>query len=265
MSRVIAVIATERTGTNYFCDLMIKSLSINGMYEIFHPDMPYGLNDVLIAKALNKSLKEISALDNKLKAKLVKSNPKHIIDVLVRHEQKTSLFKIFPGHLNSSVVKSSILENPDVIKVIIDRSPLDVYISQHKAGSISKWGHVDTTDIKINLDRCQFDAWFKNRKEWYDVCSNTVENSNQKYVYINYSDIESRTPEELVNFFIQLMAECDCKLIKSDAIVSNLMKKQDNSQSPAHKVKNWPQFERSFPGGVIDSHYFSGFLNENDY
>lgn len=263
MPNVIALIATERTGTNYFCDLMGKSLNINRMYEIFHPDVPYGLEDALIAKALNKSFKEVAGLNNKEKARLVRGNPGQIVDGLVNYGEKDSLFKVFSGHLDHSFVKTGILKRPDIIKVIIDRSPLDVYISQQKAGTISKWGNVDTTGIKINLDRRQFDAWFKTRKSWYDFCVHTLKRSNQKCVSINYTDIETRTPEALVDFFIGLMATHGCNLTRSDVAVRGLMKKQDNSQGPWQKVGNWEQFKASFALGEIDPRYFSGFLDFN--
>ena len=261
MSDVIAIIATERTGTNYFCDLIIKALDINGMYEIFHPDVSYGLSDVLISRALSREFKSVCSLNRKEKADLVRANPELVLDGLASHSAKTSVFKIFPGHLHDKVVREAILENHNVRKVVIDRSPLDVFISQHKAGSIAKWGGVDTTGLKVDLDRKKFDAWFKSRSAWYEQAKNITINSGQAITYLNYRDIESRSPEALVEFFINQMAEVGCKLLKSDHPVSDLMKRQDKSAGPAEKVSNWCVFEATFPSGKVDDSLLRGFLS----
>jgi hypothetical protein len=261
MSEVIALIATERTGTNYFCDLMIKALDINGMYEIFHPDVSYGLGDVLISKALSREFKLVASLSKKEKANLVRANPKLILDGLAQHSEKPSVFKIFPGHLRDEVVRKVILENDNIRKVVIDRSPLDVFISQHKAGSIAKWGGVDTTELRVDLDRGRFDAWFKSRFEWYQQAKRTTLNSGQVMTYLNYTDIESRSPEALADFFINQMKEVGCELLKSDQQLSELMKKQDKSAGPAEKVNNWDVFESTFPSGAVDESLLRGFLS----
>jgi hypothetical protein len=260
MSEVIAIIATERTGTNYFCDLLIKALNINGMYEIFHPDVSFGLSDALISKALSREVKLVASLNKREKADLVRANPGLILQGLASHSEKPGVFKIFPGHLQGKAVRATILENEKIHKVVIDRSPLDVFVSQYKARSIAKWRGVDTTGLRIDLDRKQFDTWFNSRSAWYEQARNITLNSGQAMTYLNYTDIESRSPEALVDFFISQMKEVGCELSKSDQQVSDLMKKQDKNTMLAEKVNNWDAFEATFPSGQVDENLLRGFL-----
>lgn len=260
MFKVIALIASERTGTNYFCGLMAKALNINGMYEIFHPEMPFGLNDLIISKSLGKEFKIISALSPKDKADLLRKEPEKILNGLMKYSEKPSLFKVFSSHLKLKKLKKSILENSEVLKVFIDRSPIDVFISLRKAALLSKWGNVDTTDLKIDIDKLGFETWFKQKKEWYDFCVNAVETSNQNYISINYVDIDRFSPEELINHFLGQLSDHGCVLERLNNDFSELMQKQDRSKSVYEKVKNWEQFKNSFPNREVPKRYFIGFM-----
>jgi len=261
MPRIIAILATPRTGTNYLCGLLAQSLDINGMYEIFHPDVPYGLDDRLIALSLGRELDGIAALDDKGTATLVRANSKPILDGLLEHETRPSLFKVFPTHLTQTETEKNVLLNSAMAKIIVDRSPLDVYISWRKASAVDKWDRIDTTSVRIQLRRRRFEKWYEERKRWYDFYYETLTGASQRYGYLNYAEIERLGSEGLVDRFIELAGQLGCELTRSTESPRNLLEKQDRNLSPAEKVDNWDKFERSFPGGRIDEKYTTGFLN----
>ncbi|KZX58398.1 hypothetical protein A3709_02750 [Halioglobus sp. HI00S01] len=242
-SKLIAIIATERTGTNYFCDLVGKGLQLKQMWEIFHPSVPFGLTPEDIASGCNIPIERVQKMSDIDRASLVRKNCRGIVTYLSGHEE-TSLFKIFPNHLNAKQVRRQILKNQKVQKVIIDRNVIDVYVSELKAVHIQKWGHVDTSEIRVMIDFGRFKKWLQERRRWYSHALEILQSSGQDYIYYPYSKISSLSPEDLVHDFHSSLSSMGIEVESREGELENLLQKQDRSKSYSEKVKNWDEFQR---------------------
>lgn len=260
MPKLIAIIAIERTGTNYFCNLVRQLINMNGMYELFHPEEPFGLSPALWGEIFGVDADRIVSVPKIEMARAVVSDPARVVEGLRRFEKRPSLFKIFPGHIALSKVRDQILLNSAIIKIFIDRSPIDVFISQLKAGKVSKWKNLDTTDIRVSLKRKQIENWYINRKEWYDFCVHILEKSRQDYGYINYEKIDKLSPVDLVGQFIKLVSELGCRLELNNDTIINTMMKQDRGKQASDKVDNWEDFLESFESRDSINKLYDGFL-----
>lgn len=248
----IAWISLPRTGTNYLCDLLQNHHRIESHYEIFHKLKFYGQNRNRVISCINK--KYSTSFSNYKDTKLIKwihSNPQELLTVLKDLSKENYFsFKIFPGQLNQNLVKEAIIDDKSIKKILVKRNLLDVYVSREFALKLGKWGNINTSTMKLEINFEEFTKWFNWVDRWYKLFEEGLTNTGQSYSVLNYKVLHSQsTDRDKFIYLIELLKTVDINLDLSEEVIANIqntisVKKQDKRTNIADKIANYLEFER---------------------
>jgi len=241
-NRSVAIIATARTGTNYLIGLLKNGTDLSCGSEIFHPNQCFGLSATLIADlvALVPDNGQMPTTEQE-HADLVRYNAVRVIDAIAR-DKVIDLFKIFPDQLPMVIVQNFILANRKLVKVVIDRNPIDTFISLEKALLMEQWQGTDTTKVKIELSTTRFFQWLKTNHYWYQQVESIRTRYSEDYIFLHYDEIQSKTADALVHDVTQALKRKGVEVGLESLDKQALLHKQDKDTRYESKTTNWPQF-----------------------
>jgi len=250
-STAFALIAYRRTGSNYLMKVLDSFPEIEFFGEVYHKQTVWMPSQR--KKDYLKWLKEthnisITAGDKPFEDKeLVRFNhnsPEYFLDFLrSTTKYKYAGFKIFPEHLKWYKLKTSLLENKQVTKIVLKRNLLDVYISDSILRLTNSSQSQDTSNIKIDFDCLEFKTWYYDTQCFYSRIERFLRNSNQNYAELSYEYIHSHDRNEEKVAFIQSWLNQHGIQTKDRPKVSSYTKKQDKRKNSLAKVKNAREVE----------------------
>lgn len=244
VNELCCFISRPRTGTNYLMSLLRSSPSIDARTEIFHPNVPYGLNDDEIESAIGQS---VASLTDHEKAVLVRRNPQKICDTLRDKSRQIGIpiaFKVFPRHLDFAMLNDVIIASDNITKIIVDRRPIDSYISMIKANELQEWTFVDTTAIRPTINAQQFCHWYERNQRWYEKIAEKLKIDGQAILALHYEEFTCGSNAENYRFIANRLADFGIALTQAAIPVSSRHTKQDKSVSVHDKVANYEEFIR---------------------
>lgn len=259
--RTIVWIAIPRTGTNFLCSLVYHHPAIASYYEIFHPDQFYagyktnvgGIIDYINRKyALNFSTAEDPQL-----IQWIHNNPAELIDTLLYFNPERYIsFKLFPEHLDREAVKSTIIENRNIRKILVKRDLLTAYISHEIALQTYKWDNFDTSDIKISISVEKFTRWLNWAEAWYELFEEYDYLDERECSTINYEDIHAHQTNRdklayIDRFLKNIGLEFQQYRLPSDDCIK-IMQKQDKRKNLIEKIINYQDFRREIKDRGLD-------------
>ena len=195
MAKFFVIVAHPRTGTNALLDFMNRSFP--NMYDLKDFFRPMNENDLRWFKPdeIYEKFKLKTSIEDH--HEIVK-DPIEILEWLSGFDQYFML-KIFPGHMDESVI-NKIIDRRDVTAILINRDVVDTQISLQKAiardpGDNSGYSYIDNTYFKIDLDLNALERNVKALREYYSKIN------TKKCIVLEYDDIEEwiekRDPKEL--------------------------------------------------------------------
>lgn len=259
-STAFALIACRRTGSNYLMKIFDSFPEMEFFGEVYHRQT------VWMPKERKKEYIEWLTATHNIKVKLSyepfedkelvnlnHEHPKYFLDFLVSTTKfKYAGFKVFPEHLHWRKLKSTLLANREIPKIILKRNLLDVYISDRILKLTNCSQNQDTSSIKIDFDCLDFQAWYFDVRLFYSRVELFLKNSNQRYAELSYEEIHSYSNDvEKIEFLQSWLYENGIE-VEHKPKVANFIKKQDKRKQPLVKVKNAEEVEKYLIDNNLD-------------
>ena len=260
MRKLICLIARARTGSNYIGDLLAKPGLVEYRDEVFHPKKTHGV-----------TLDEVRLMfpDREIGARLtdtpdlVRKNPKRVL-AHFKEERAASIeavfFKVFPGHLEFDRFSKCILADDGVTKVILDRSPIDSFISLSKAQQLQQWDSVDTSELKIRLNAEHYVRWHQTNTKWLDGVIDILKSTGSKYSVLNYAELKIGDHDHNLALVLNKLQTAGLTLGGEMKAGDPYYVKQDRQQDLDKKVTNWHEFVNNLPNDYAASLHDEGFI-----
>jgi len=240
----ICILAPPRSGTNYVCSLWWSISRHWCFYEIFHPEAVYGAEDFV--EKINPLVGfNADTIHSKALVDYARGNPVEFLDLLSRQVANRGLesfsYKIFPEHLNPHDL-NRIIQRKTVQVVLIERNPIDVYISRKKAFASGHWTNVSTTDLSIRIDLQEFVDWHSKTAEWLKQVRRMLKAADKTPLQLRYETDILCQPVTHLELVYQHLFTADRRPSEITVREDTLLSKQDLSSSYDQKVLNWMEF-----------------------
>lgn len=248
-AELISILGIPRTGTNYLCGLLGKFDEINSLYEIYHNKAVFIGNPILTQQTI-----DYINLKYQLKIKnhqdfdfinFVHQNPQEILEIISLHSTYKYLsFKLFPNHLSLHDFHELIISNNQVIKILVKRNLLDVYLSLKFAIMIQNWRDLNTSSLKLDFNSNDFLNWYAKYQQYYDFIERELNKNNFEFSILRYEEIHRfHTNKEKFIFIFDFLKSIGLEISKNNLSISNselnnLIIKQDNRVNALDKVNN---------------------------
>ena len=250
-SQIIALIACRRTGSNYLMKVLDSFSNVEFFGEVYHNQsvwMPISRKTEYVYWLKNKHEINLEIgekpFEDKDLVKLNHEHPQHLLDFLTSlSDNQYTGFKIFPEHLKWHKLKTHILANQKITKVILKRNLLDVYISDKILEMTKRSQKKDTSNIKLNIDCLDFKAWYYETMSFYSRIELCLQNSSQKYLELSYEELHSHETNEDKVEFIQSWLLQNSVEIEARSKIANYTRKQDKRKNSLAKIENDREFE----------------------
>ena len=249
----IAWISLPRTGTNYLCELLHNHHRIESHYEIFHKHKFYARvedRNKIVALINQQYSQRFGSYQDPNLIEWIHNNPHSLLAILKRISTKKYFsFKIFPGQLNQKLVAEAIINDHSIKKILVKRNLLDVYVSRGIAINSKKWGHTNTSKIKLEIDFNEFIKWFNWDNQWYKLFENGITSTGQGFSVITYRGIHSQESDRdkfiyLINFLRTVGINLELQSVVENMQNDVPYKKQDRRSNIADKILNYREFEK---------------------
>ena len=194
--KIILLLSMARCGTNYLTSLMHRFKNINANAEIFHKHNIHCNAEILMKLKQNLNDEELRDLIDNDPLNYIRK----IKDVV---DEDYIFFKMFDSHfyrvINDDNIKNFLKEISLVL--IVDRNPLDIFISKKKADKIKKWSQVDTSNVKIDFDINEYKSFLNRKHTWFDKIDKMIQESNIPTIKLNYETISEKSDSDNIKYF----------------------------------------------------------------
>lgn len=216
----ISILCPDRTGSTYICSLFdnVKNVWTSKnfiLYEIF------------------KKNREISpSKKRKIISKIKKQHP----------DKNYYLYKMMYNQTNVEDLKNFLLPDDQMIKIILTRNVLDMYISHRKAKELRQWKNTNTSHHKVKFDLRGFEKWRTKRTNYLIGLNELINRKGYRAIVIDYDEIHQyQTDHQKLEYMLKRIDdELGFKLTPKKNIKIEL-KKQDRSKSYQDKVSNYKE------------------------
>lgn len=260
--KLIVVFATHRSGTNYLGSVMKQRSEMFTLGELFHPQEAFGLRPAHLQR-LGKlaDLNFTKAKDPALLAWL-HEHPVQAVQALyqmaARKEREAMYFKVFFSHFTTPVVGTvaKLAGLPGFTPVVLQRRPLDVYISNAKATQVGSWQKADTTDLRISLSAKHYAQWAEKARRWYAQVNEGLKKADVSPWRVTYEQDVDMAPDALAaHWAAHLGLPPPAPLDTSKAL-----ERQDRNPDWRLKVSNAAEFEQALRQADLWDEALNGFV-----
>ena len=178
-AKKLILFAVPRTGSNYFCELLIRHPSIVMHAELFHPDYMANPDETYRGISIPTAVVQNRTINPELYLKWIWSQSV---------DKEMVGFKIFPNHVSEEHLRKHFLEgNRDAKKVILYRSNLlATHVSEQISFQIGQWTRVNTSNMKVNVIPRKFNRLENTTLTWYRTIISELRRTNQDYFTVEY-------------------------------------------------------------------------------
>jgi hypothetical protein len=242
--KIILLLSMARCGTNYLTSLMHRFKNINANAEIFHKHNIHCNTEILTKLKQNLNDKELRDLIDNDPLNYIRK----IKDVV---DEDYIFFKMFDSHfyrvINDDNIKNFLKEISLVL--IVDRNPLDIFISKKKADKIKKWSQVDTSSVKIDFEIKEYESFLNRKQTWFDKIDKMIHESNIPTLKLNYETISEKSDSDNIKYFANEFSNNKMNLSFYSLPVDNVKHfKQDKSKNLCEKIENYDSIKKYFHG-----------------
>ncbi len=261
LAKPLVIIASERTGTNYLCNLLSHHPQVAAYYEIF-ANVAIMMTDAEVKNLCEAQSWPFTSRSDRTLIARFKSSPYRIIELIQNQllaDQKILSFKVFQDHLPIKTLAQLI---EDYEAIVVTRRVIDTYVSFVKATTKDEWLRLDTTKIKPTLHIEDFIDWYRKRHDYYKLCANQyLKDHHREIEVLKYEDFtHGSNRENLVFVCKQIGDSIGICLDSPDTELDIEFWKQDKNPSVADKVENWAEFEKQLRKRDLFEVAFDSFL-----
>lgn len=238
----IVVLATPRSGTNYFCECLTEFNEVRGFYEIFNPAAVMGAGKRVVP-LLNQEL-DLAATDARDKdlVRTFRRQPSRALDALAVAGRGLGgsiiSYKVFPRQLQMDDLAGLFKDDRRRV-VFIVRSRLDVYISYQKAQQTNVWTKKSTAEFLPEIKTDDFLEWADGVDAWYSACLGHVEEARLRCCIAQYEKDINIPKSDFLPHLQGALGNLDLEVsIRENALKRNRYVRQDRMVDPFAKVAN---------------------------
>jgi hypothetical protein len=241
LMRFLCVFGIPRTGSSHLNRLFRSCPEFSAKSELFHRRANGRLSQGELAAMRERSAGAVTDI-----ASFVAWRRQHPLDTLEALHAgsggRVVTFKAFPGHVPRALLESELFPRDDVGFAVLRRRPIESYISGLKAKSISRFGRIDTTEMKPSLSADEFVAWAKRMKGWYGYTREKLEARGAPYARISYEKhLDGRSDSEALGAVLELIEPLGFAGITVPRNVAG-HERQDRERRYQDRVGNWDAF-----------------------
>lgn len=265
---LIALISAPRSGTTQVVEVLREANRVASLGEWFdRRGAPYLHEPLLAAARAHFGRPVAQKLDGAL-GRWVHADPARSLRLLrdsLPAAAPAGIFKVFPGHLDRDAVAAHLLPVPDVLYLVLERRPLDAYISFVKAKSRNAWLRQDTTGERVALDADDYVDFRDRRAAYFAFVREALDARGLPWASLSYEadvapgtrHLEARLRDVLGRMGVDVTPTLVGRLRlahaeRYDAAMRRLglpvapravgLPRQDRAHRPADKVSNWEAF-----------------------
>ncbi len=201
-----------RTGSNNICALLNNSDNIIYNTEDFNGKLIRTMKPRIKKHILNL----LGIQENEL-AHFCSRSPLEYFDILSSYDpNRHMLIKIFEDHLKHDKQIDIFTKGKNIIKIVLTRDLLEVFVSLKIAYKTGHWFMHDTSNVQITVNFGEFEIFYSNSKKYYNMLKKY---SDDQTIWIDYSEIVGLTGFEQYIFLqkrlTNLVTLSDCTHPKS--------------------------------------------------
>lgn len=99
---------------------------------------------------------------------------------------RAMVVKVLHPDLTAAEFEQLFLASPQHMVLVLQRAPIDSFISLCKAKAVNKWNMHDTTCLSITLDAAEFLAEWQRQSTWHHALRHTLEQDGRPYGLLDY-------------------------------------------------------------------------------
>ena len=189
----IIILSQPRTGSNLLCEMFFSYLPFRVLMEFFiyfhdENDMPH--SKLLRTNELDTLFEHFKPQQRNILSLTTELNqhPKEAMDVL---SSMISHYKIIKLHdfMFKQMDLEFIFNDPETKFIVLERSSkIKQYISGINANKLRKWQHVDTSDMKVQIDPSEFLKFKQASNSWYQDIEAKLQKNGCDYLKLNYEE-----------------------------------------------------------------------------
>lgn len=242
--KTICVFAIHRTGTNYLGSVLKQWPALAAFDEVFHSQQAYGVKPAHVRAIGAAAGREFAGADDPSLVAWVRARPVQTVEALrrvARRKEKAALyFKVFLGQWTPppAEVIAALAAEPGFTPVLLQRRPIDVYVSYRKAEAAGKYKQVDTTDAPVTLSVDAYAHWARQARDWYRQVSAALADAGSAPLHATYEADVDKPPQALASHWSRLLG-----VPAPDALDETLaLPRQDRSARLEDKIANADEF-----------------------
>lgn len=230
----ICVIGPDRAGTTHFCSLFDDLPNVVTSKD-------YTLYEVLKFKGKKPFAEKLEQLQSFLSG-AADSGKRFAVYKVMYHQMK-------PWEL-------ALWFRPDdrMIKIVVTRNVLDMYISHRKAKKIRKWRDADTSQVKIWFDyKVKFSKWALIRINYLRALKAVMDDCGYRPLVFDYDTLHKLENDQQKTEYVveRIQQECGFDLGPVGQVASTVTK-QDEGASYRDKVYNYNGMMRKVRGRDLE-------------
>lgn len=230
----ICVIGPDRAGTTHFCSLF------EGTDNVFTSQ------DSVLYEVL------------KYKGKMPYAEKKGLIDAFLSKARESgksiALYKLIYHQMTPEELGNFFLPDERMLKIVISRNILDMYISHRKAKKVKGWQKTDTTNVRIWFNyRGRFVGWAMERIAYLKQLKQVFDTGGYRPLLVDYHDLHQHADDRSKLNWIagRIRDEYGIRLEVAGNVEPSVIK-QDKEDSYRKKVYNFWTLKRAIKGRDLE-------------
>jgi len=242
--KTICVFAIHRTGTNYLGSVLKQWPALAALDEVFHAQQAYGVRPAQLRAIGASAGREFAGADDPDLVAWVRARPVETVEALrrvARRKEKAGLyFKVFLGQWTppTEQVIARLAAVPGFLPVVLQRRPIDVYVSYRKAEAAGRYKQVDTTAAPVTLSADHYAHWAGQARAWYRQVTGALAAAGAAPLHATYEADVDQPPRALAAHWSRLLG-----VPAPEALDESLaLPRQDRSARLEDKIANADAF-----------------------
>lgn len=259
--KLIVVFATHRSGTNYLGSVLKQRPDMFRLGELFHPQEAYGLRPAHLQRLGKLASQSFAKPNDPALLAWLHEHPVQAVQALhqmaERKEREAMYFKVFFSHFTTPVVGTvaKLAGLQGFTPVVLQRRPLDVFISNAKATQVGSWQKADTTDLRIKLSAKHYAEWAEKARRWYAQVNEGLKKAGATPWRTTYEQDVDMAPEALAAHWATHLGLAPPAKLDT----SKVLERQDRNPDWRLKVSNAADFEQALRQAQLWDEAMAGF------